>query len=326
MSLLTTALLLATTLSPDASVYDPLDVPKIGDVVVVDHEFRDARRDRTIPVRIYTLLDSEESRPVIFFSHGLGGTREGSAFLGKHWAARGYFVVFIQHPGSDDGVWKSFPQRQRLEAMRQAASATNAIARIGDVTTVLDQLANWNKDYPEWLAKKFNLDLENVGMSGHSFGAQTTQAVSGQRTIMGKQLDVASRIKAAVVMSPNVPPAASPERAFAAIATPWLLMTGTHDASPITSTTPEQRRRVYDAISRGDKYELVLNEAEHSVFTESRLPGEQFKRNPQHHRTILAITTAFWDAYLKHDASAREWLQSDAVRGVIDRADIWQHK
>ena len=57
----------------------------------------------------------------MLFSHGLGGSREGSAFLGKHWAARGYVVVFLQHPGSDESVWKSKPFAERMPAMRQAA-------------------------------------------------------------------------------------------------------------------------------------------------------------------------------------------------------------
>src|ERR1700754_2193912 len=87
--------------------YDPLAVP-------VDHpEHRDlsttdVKRSREIPIRIYLPLQAESS-PVIIFSHGLGGTRAGSEFLGNHWAQRGYVVVFVQHPGSDDSVWKSKP-------------------------------------------------------------------------------------------------------------------------------------------------------------------------------------------------------------------------
>ncbi|TVS18351.1 MAG: hypothetical protein EA424_11050 [Planctomycetaceae bacterium] len=43
---------------------------------------------------------------------------------------------------------------------------------------VLDRLAEWNAAADHALAGR--LDLHRVGMSGHSFGAQTTQAVSGQ--------------------------------------------------------------------------------------------------------------------------------------------------
>ena len=47
-----------------------------------------------------------------------------------------------------------------------------------DVPAVLDQLEAWNKTSGHQLAGR--LDLTRVGMSGHSFGAITTQAVSGQ--------------------------------------------------------------------------------------------------------------------------------------------------
>ena len=76
----------------------------------------------------------------MLFSHGLGGNREGSAYLGNHWAARGYVAVFLQHPGSDDGVWKNQPLRERNRAMRDAASGPNFLLRVKDVPAVLDQL------------------------------------------------------------------------------------------------------------------------------------------------------------------------------------------
>ena len=71
-----------------------------------------------------------------------------------------------------------------------------------------------------------------------------------------------------------------------------------------------------DALSaRGifRKYELVLDKAEHSAFSERGLPGDKDKRNPNHHRALLALSTAFWDAYLKGDARAKQYLQSDAL-------------
>src|SRR3954465_10324578 len=95
------------------SMYDPLAVSKDWlakplDVVVEDH----AREDRKIPLHIYLPI-SKSPAPVVFFSHGLGGSNLGSAFIGKHWAARGYVAVFVQHPGSDDGVWRGKPFAER---------------------------------------------------------------------------------------------------------------------------------------------------------------------------------------------------------------------
>jgi hypothetical protein len=70
----------------------------------------------------------------------------------------------------------------------------------------------------------------------------------------------------------------------------------------------------------------VLDNAEHSAFTERALPGETERRNPNHHRAMLAVTTAFWDAYLRDDIEARQWLDSDSVRSVLEKDDQWQTK
>jgi len=37
-------------------------------------------------------------------------------------------------------------------------------------------------------------------------------------------------------------------------------------------------------------------------------------RNPNHHRAILAVSTAFWDAYLGDSEPARAWRDGPAVR------------
>jgi hypothetical protein len=101
-------------------------------------------------------------------------------------------------------------------------------------------------------------------------------------------------------------------------------MTGTEDRAPagIAETTPADRRRVFDALPPNDKFELVLYQAGHSVFTDRPLP---LGRNPNHHRAILATSTAFWDAFLKGDQNAREWLHSE-VPGVLRIGDSWRSK
>src|SRR5206468_2356969 len=54
-------------------------------------EWQDAaRNNRTIPYKIYYAADDRGARPVVIFSHGLGGNREGSEFLLSYLAANGY--------------------------------------------------------------------------------------------------------------------------------------------------------------------------------------------------------------------------------------------
>jgi predicted dienelactone hydrolase len=170
------------------------------------------------------------------------------------------------------------------------------------------------------------MDLKRVGMSGHSFGAVTTQAVSGQTIGRGRITLTDSRIKAAVVMSPSVPKLGDPDRAFGKVSIPWLLMTGTKDLSIIGGATMEDRLGVYPALPAGEKYELVLHNAEHSAFTDRALPGDKEDRNPNHHKVILALSTAFWDAYLKEDATAKKWLDGEGAKGVLEKKDRWQKK
>ncbi|MCU0781941.1 MAG: hypothetical protein MUF04_12685 [Akkermansiaceae bacterium] len=308
--------------------YDPLMLPAEKPPAPVDFTVKDATRQRDIPLRIY-LPAANNAAPVVLFSHGLGGNREGSAYLGRHWAARGYVSVFLQHPGSDDGVWKSRPALERAGSMRDAASARNFMLRVKDVPAVLDQLARWQdaKDHP--LAGR--LDLKRVGMSGHSFGAVTTQAVSGQTAPVGGQLFTDRRIKAAIAFSPSEPAKGTPAQAFGKVSLPWLLMTGTKDVArlgggTIGAASVEQRLSVYPALPPGSKYEVVFDGAEHSAFTDRALPGESGQRNPNHHRAILALSTAFWDAYLKNDAAARAWLDGAGPRGVLEAKDRWQKK
>lgn len=310
-----------------ADAYDPLKLPAAANTAPMDFTVHDTKRKRDLPIRVYLPAETKVA-PVVLFSHGLGGSRENNPYLGKHWSGRGYVVVVLQHPGSDESVWKGQGPAGIPLAMKQAASVQNYLLRVADIPAVLDQLERWNAQSDHALHGR--LDLAHVGMSGHSFGAVTTQAVSGQ-SALGSTRANDPRIKAAVMMSPSVPSAGSAERAFSTVKIPWLLMTGTNDVARIGGMTvgpPDVASRlgVYPALPPGDKYEIVLKDAEHGAFGERALPGDGRKQNPNHHRVILALSTAFWDAYLKGDATAKAWLTGDGPRSVLEKDDKWQHK
>src|ERR1039457_5151717 len=108
-------LALAFTAAAETPSYDPAAVSTDATPKIVDLTVHDAARNRDLPVRVY-LPTNTAPVPVILFSHGLGGNREGSKFLGGHWASRGYAAVFLQHPGSDDSVWKSESKNDRMTA------------------------------------------------------------------------------------------------------------------------------------------------------------------------------------------------------------------
>lgn len=141
---------------------------------------------------------------------------------------------------------------------------------------------------------------------------------------MGRSPATDPRIKAAVILSPDSPRLGNPKEAFGDVKIPWMLMTGTNDFARNSSL--ESRLAVFRALPPGGKYELVLQGAQHSVFTNESFSGEAEKRNRNYHRSILALSTAFWDAYLRGDSSAREWLDGVGPRSVLGEQDRWQFK
>jgi predicted dienelactone hydrolase len=61
-------------------------------IKIIDDSIYDSARKCAIPIRVY-LDQSHGPKPVILFSHGLGGSRENNGFLGKYWAAKGYVSI-----------------------------------------------------------------------------------------------------------------------------------------------------------------------------------------------------------------------------------------
>ena len=304
--------------------YDPLALADKGSIEKLDLTVTDTQRSRDIPLRIY-LPPHKGAAPVLLFSHGLGGSREGYSYLGPHWAARGYAAVFLQHPGSDESVWKDRIWLLRMWALRRAANLENFMLRVKDIPAVLNQLERWNSTPGHALQRR--LDISRVGMAGHSFGAVTTQAVSGQIFMKGAASFTDKRIRAAIPMSPSGPRRDNtPEQSFGSVKIPWMLMTGTNDIARIGNMDMKSRLAVYPALPPGGKYELVLYGAEHSAFSDWALPGDSLERNPNHHRVILALSTAFWDAWLLGDAAARAWLDGTGPSTVMEPKDSWQRK
>jgi predicted dienelactone hydrolase len=303
-----------------SAAYDPMALPAGWTPKPIDMEMTDADRSREIPLRVW--LPAAKGAPVVLFSHGLGGARVNNPYLGEHWSARGYAVVQMQHVGSDESVWKGKRPAQIMSAMQAAATGDNYVQRVRDVEAVLDQLSAWNSQSGHTLEDR--LDLKRVGMSGHSFGALTTQAVSGQSAPGLGQAATDPRILAALPMSPSLP-ARGGASSFSQVSIPWLLMTGTKDDSPIGDTSPEERTKVYPALpSTIDRYQINLWEATHGAFGQADRARNLGGRNPNHHRVILALSTAFWDAYLMKNAEAKAWLQGPAARSVMEEKDDWK--
>jgi dienelactone hydrolase len=273
--------------------------------------WQDAKRARDVPVKIYSPATGQGPFPVVIFSHGLGGTRDTYEYLGRHWASHGYVVVHVQHTGSDDRVWREAGWFNGMTAMRKAvADPRNAINRPRDVSFAIDELERLNR---EPSAYQHKLDLEHLGVAGHSFGAFTALAVAGQTFAPGANPESSLadvRVKAVIPMSAPVP--ANKRRldeAYANVRIPCFHMTGTKDTSPIGDTKPEERRLPFDHCKNSDQFLLTFKDGDHMVF--SGRGRRSSKQEQTFQKLICESSTAFWNAYLRDHQAAKTWLTND---------------
>lgn len=298
-----------------------------GSATIDDDTWFDAARGgRAVPVRIRWPAPDPRSaaRPVILFSHGLGGTRASGTVWGEAWADAGFVVVHLQHAGSDLQA-----VRADRQALHHAASPAQLQARLRDVGFVLDEIGlRHARRQPRWAGVR----PDRVGMSGHSFGAHTTLSMAGQRFAGFDGVDE-PRLSAFIAFSPSLPARGDAQQAFARIDRPMLTITGTRDEDVLgVGATPERRIAVFDALPSGHAAQLVLADADHMSFGGQTDPAAGLLRprdaasrtlQPQHHALVARISTDWWRSTLLDDPAARQRLQAPAQLGP---GDIWRRK
>jgi len=287
-------------------------------VEAVRYDWQDKARNRPVPVKIYCPATGDGPFPVIIFSHGAGGSREGYEYLGRQWASYGYVSVHVQHKGSDEEIWRG--TSGPLAALRKAvADPRNAVERPRDVSFAIDRVEEMNRTESPFRGR---LDLTRVGVAGHSFGAWTTLAVVGETFILpgGRQLTFTDpRVRAAISMSAPAPRGRNtPASAFGGIRVPCLHMTGTLDDSPMGDTKAPERRIPYDNINGADQYLVTFVDGDHMIFSgRGRLPVGA--KDALFQDLIRMGTTAFWDAYLLDDPGAKAWLADGGYAAALDK-------
>jgi predicted dienelactone hydrolase len=271
--------------------------------------WHDTKRNRDVPVKIYYPADATSPCPMIIFSHGLGGSREGYGYLGEYWAGCGYISVHLQHLGSDDAVWRGAGFDAFAQLKQAVADPLNAVNRAGDVPFAINQMLALSHQMSEagYDPLRGLVDENEIGMAGHSFGAWTTLALVGEKNAGGVTFTDA-RIKAAIAMSPPVPGgAAEAAGQFAGIGVPVFHMTGTRDDSPIGETKAAERRIPYDQSKVPGSCLLILKGADHMTFS-GHILGAFRKEDARYQAIILPASVAFWDANLRGEQAARDWL------------------
>ncbi len=184
--------------------------------------------------------------------------------------------MHIQHVGSDDTILQGLPPDEVVAAMARATvSPENIMNRPLDVRFTISKLEKLNRDDP---LLKGRMDLDHIGVAGHSFGAFTTLAVAGEvfTSASGRVHDWSDpRVKAAIAMSESAP--RDPDlwdEAFARISIPMMHLAGTLDVSPVGGSRVEDRRVPFDHIPAvADQYLIILQGGDHMVFSAARRAG-----------------------------------------------------
>lgn len=288
-----------------------------------------ARGHRPVAYKIYRPMmdDITQKLPVILWSHGLGGSRDGAGFLARYIASYKYIVVHIQHLGTDSSLWegKAGHPWNVIRATKIPRRAT--LQRFQDVPFAIDQLFAMNDP---------QMDLSRLGMCGHSFGSLSTQTACGQSRGRGHRLyRVADdRIKCGIAYSPvtvQKKHGHPPQDFYATIDRPMMYMTGTDDSSPVVPNYKYTKRLevfenagVNGGKNNAPQFLLIKDGGDHMVYNGSRGGLANNDKRELHEKIICVTSLLFWEVYLHGDDTALEFLTTGGFARWLNGHGEWR--
>ncbi len=206
--------------------------------------------------------------PLIVFAHGFSATPMLYADLFTEWVTAGFIVAA-----------PSFPLTKA--SAPAGPDATDTQNQPGDVSFVIDEVTRLAEADTGILAGR--VDIEMVGLAGHSNGAITTLATTAHSCCFDDRID------AAIVAAGSPAPFGGGSYDFAATP-PILFVHGTADALvAFDSSVP-----AFNEMTSSKGF-LVLDDAEH---TSPLLAGSPLFPG------VADVTTDFWSANLSADNDA----------------------
>jgi predicted dienelactone hydrolase len=287
--------------------------------LISDFDWVDTKRDRAVPVRLYWPAQAADSAavPLVVFSHGIGGSRSGYSYLGKHFASHGIASLHVQHVGSDRQLWFGNPFGV-VGRLWHAASEEEAIQRVRDLSFALDELLDHS-------AYGGRIDRTRIAAAGHSYGANTVMLAAGatlQRN--GHSVEFRDpRIRAAMLLS--APPfygEPSLDRILRTLTLPTLHVTATEDVIRVPGyySAPDDRLAVFDAAGSRIKTLAVFEGGSHSIFTDRAGTGGVLL-NPRVKSATQDLALAFLHSVFDaQDDGMKQW--PGKYRALIAR---WVH-
>lgn len=263
----------------------------------------DSQRQRPVPAKLYlpTTPAAPASMPLVVFSHGIGGSRDGYSYLGRYFAAHGYASLHVQHVGSDRQLWRGNPL-SLVSRLSDAAQDSEALNRVQDLRFALDNLLA--------ASEGALVDTRRIAAAGHSYGANTTMLIAGaQIEQQGQKVSLRDpRISAAILIS--APPfygMGDPKKILSSINIPTLHITATEDVIQIPGyfSGLQDRVDIFNAMGGNGngngngngiapKVLAVFKDGSHSIFTDRAGTGG-VDLNPKVKVATRQLALAFLD-------------------------------
>ncbi|WP_152395997.1 alpha/beta hydrolase [Paenibacillus guangzhouensis] len=266
---------------------------------------------KTHAIEAAALSDQESSYPVLIFSHSLNGTKNQNTFEIEQLVSHGYIVVGIDH--TYRSTISVFPDGRVVPFVPQESNTIDYLDQINeewveDAKFVLDQVEKLAKNDPD---HRFTdrMDLERIGMFGHSFGGATTT----------QMLMTDSRIKAAINMDGGLYgklriPADGLKKPFLMMSADGTLAGTTHmsdEEIASQGTTRKDLDKFFEdtfarqaSVAVGGNYWMTLKHMKHMGFSDMYLISPIFEKSEgvdvqRVHQLINDYSLDFFNHYLK---------------------------
>ncbi len=277
-------------------------------------------RKKTLPLRI-TYPVEKKKFPLIVWCHGAMGSKNNYQPLVEYWVSHGYVV--IQPTFGDSISLMSDEEKKKVKSILLLLNSPRVTGqwddRAQDVSFVVDSLDLLEERIPGLQGK---IDHETLAIAGHSFGAHTTMLICGLRLfnpLTGESANFADkRFSAAVMISPQGLGKTITKKSYEKMKIPSLMITGDNDGSSMKGKEQKKgtwRKEAFDSVPAGDKYLLWVKNAYHGFGGISgKISFAGSGPIAQDQVSIVKTTAlAFFDAYLKQNHAAREYLHSSQL-------------
>ena len=306
--------------------------------------FQNPERGAAIKATLYVPQKILKPAPVIVISHGLASNRNTFTYLSQHLASYGYAVAVLEHPGTGSQDFSAF-----LKGFGKTPNLRDMYLRPLDVKYLLDDLERQAKTST---SIKDQLDLQNVGLIGHSLGGYTVLTLGGARlnfdsirsnctvpepnvtsfnlskliqcraiNLEPKEYDLKDRrFKAILTLNPIGGSTMFQREGIRTLDVPVMIFASGDDV--IAPAVPEQLFP-FTWINTPDKYLVVAPKGTHFSFLDKsesdvfNIPKSLIGVDPSFaHPYVKSLSVAFFKTYLSSEPEFRPYLTAAYVKTI----------